>query len=65
MSPVITHLEMNGINYAWLDIVRCLVIVSLFNRKYLKQESGDKKGQKFDTSEWVLKSKRPNVSFPT
>ncbi|XP_052451010.1 sentrin-specific protease 1 [Carassius gibelio] len=28
--------------------------------KYLKQESEDKKGQNFDTSEWTLKSKRPN-----
>ncbi|KTG30231.1 hypothetical protein cypCar_00003327 [Cyprinus carpio] len=33
--------------------------------KYLKQEREDKKGQNFDTSEWTLKSKRPNVSFPT
>lgn len=56
---------MNGINYAWLDIVKSLLIVSLYNRKYLKQESGDKKGLNFDTSEWALKSKRPNVSFPT
>ncbi|XP_016315668.1 sentrin-specific protease 1-like isoform X2 [Sinocyclocheilus anshuiensis] len=28
--------------------------------KYLKQESEDKKGQNFDTSEWTLKSKRAN-----
>ncbi|XP_073678794.1 sentrin-specific protease 1 [Garra rufa] len=28
--------------------------------KYLKQESEDKKGQNFDTSEWTLKSKRPS-----
>ncbi|XP_042607420.1 sentrin-specific protease 1-like [Cyprinus carpio] len=28
--------------------------------KYLKQEREDKKGQNFDTSEWTLKSKRPN-----
>ncbi|KAK2885563.1 hypothetical protein QQF64_021042 [Cirrhinus molitorella] len=28
--------------------------------KYLKQESEDKKGQNFDTSEWTLKSKKNN-----
>uniref|UniRef100_A0A8C2IEK4 Si:dkey-21c19.3 n=1 Tax=Cyprinus carpio TaxID=7962 RepID=A0A8C2IEK4_CYPCA len=28
--------------------------------KYLKQESEEKKGQNFDTSEWTLKSKRRN-----
>ncbi|KAF4096658.1 sentrin-specific protease 1 [Onychostoma macrolepis] len=28
--------------------------------KYLKQESEDKKGQNFNTSEWTLRSKRPN-----
>lgn len=32
------------------------------HRKYLKQESEDKKKQDFDTSGWILRSKKRNVS---
>lgn len=32
------------------------------HRKYLKQESEDKKKQAFDTSNWILHSKKRNVS---